>query len=91
MCPLACHLIISLIKQYEIIIPVTMPSFNMMLIGHKTLHFMRAVGLNAWRTGMLCEWERSLGQAVCFTPHNDISVWEVITMCRDHSCLMCDD
>ena len=40
---------------------------------------------------MLCEWERSLGQAIHFTPRSSISMWELFTTCGSHSCLMCDD
>lgn len=53
----------------RVIIPISMPSFIRLLIRHKVLHFTRAEGLNARRTGLLCEWEGTLGEAMC-----DISV-----------------
>lgn len=63
-----------------------MPSFSRLLIRHKMLHFMRAEGVNAWRTGLLCEWERTLGEAI-----HDISVKELASTYGGHSCLMYDD
>lgn len=53
----------------ELSFPISMPSFIRLLIRHKMLHFTRAEGLNAWRTGLLCEWERASAEAMC-----DISV-----------------
>lgn len=64
-------------KNNTVSIPISMPSFIRLLIRHKMLHFMRAEGLNAWRTVLLCEWERTLGEAMC-----DISVRELITTCE---------
>lgn len=52
-----------------------MPGLSRLLIRHKMLHFGRAEGLNAWRTGVLCEWERASGEAMC-----DISVREPVTV-----------
>lgn len=70
----------------ELSFPISMRSFSRLLIRHKMLHFMRAEGLNTWKTGLLCEWERTSGEAMC-----DISVKELVTTCGGHSCPMCDD
>lgn len=73
-------------KNSTVITPISLPSFIRLLIRHKMLHFTRAESLNAWRTSLLCKWERTLGEAMC-----DISVRELVTTCGGHSCLMCDD
>lgn len=80
--PLAFHVILT--DQYKVVIPISVPSFSMVLIRHRMLHFMGAVGLIMWRTGVLCEWERS----ILFTPCSDIWVWELVLTHGGHSCLI---
>lgn len=63
-----------------------MAGFSSLLIRHKMLCFRRAEGLNAWRTGLLCEWERTSGEAMC-----DISVRELVAGEVSDGLLMCDD